>query len=163
MPIRLRPFDLATLDAVSVDAYAIFVAEDERPLFGLGGLIDWRLAGGLSQHLRHALLEGKARESFLTTTGGLVPGRRLFAFGLGRGANVTQEIFTTMAAQAAAALQRAKVASLAVGLPERPGPAASARILVNALDPLAGLDVSLFGPLPEMSAALPELTPRKTG
>lgn len=36
--------------------------ENERPLRGLGGLIDWRLGGELSVHLRSGAISGKIGE-----------------------------------------------------------------------------------------------------
>jgi hypothetical protein len=157
MPIRLRPLDLPTLDTVAVDAYAIFVAEDERPLFGLGGLIDWRLSAGVSRYLRSSVLDGKASESFLMPTGGLVPGGRLFAFGLGPSSGVTPDRFAALASRAASALQRAQVKSLAIGMPEFPPAYVAARPLVNALHALSAIDISLFGVVAELANALPEL------
>jgi hypothetical protein len=163
MPIRLRPLDLATLDATAVDAYALFVGEDERPLWGLAGLIDWRLAAGLSEHLRSNLLGGSRGESFLTTTGGMLPGKRIFVFGLGATAGISSESFAACARQAAMALKGAQVESVAIGLPERPPPQTSARTLVAALSLLGDMEIELFGPMPEMSMALPELAARKAG
>jgi hypothetical protein len=163
MPIRLQPLDLALLDATAVDAYALFVGQDERPLWGLAGLVDWRLAGGLSDHLRSAVLQGVVGESFLTTTGGMLPGSRIFAFGLGPAAGITAESFAARARHAALALRGAQVQSLVVGLPERPPAQASARTLVAALSVLGDLEISVFGPMPEMAVALPELASRRAG
>jgi hypothetical protein len=159
MTLRLRPLELAALDSIGVDAYALFVGADERPLQGLGGLLDWRLAGGLSEHLKAARLAGTPSESFLTTTGGVLPGRRIFAFGLGSIAQ-THNTFATEARRAVAALLKAQVTSLAIGLPEQPPVPVAAKLLVSALEPLKGIDVSIFGPLIELTQALPELTNR---
>jgi len=161
MPVRLRTLDLPTLDTTQVDDYALFVASDERPLWGLGGLIDWRLAGALSAHLREGMVSGEPGESFLTTVGTTLPGKRIFTFGLGPLAQIRPEVFSIAAARAVTTLQRAQAASLAIGLPEQPSLAKSARALVNALKPLEGIDVSLFGPMPELGVVLPELVARK--
>lgn len=160
MTIRLRPLELAVLDSIDVDAYALFVGADERPLRGLGGLLDWRLAGGLSDYLKAQQLSGRDRETFLTTTGGVVPGGRIFAFGLGPVGQITPNSFAAEAHRAVAALEKAKVTSLAIGLPEKPSVEMACKMLVAALEPLKAMDVSIFGPLIEMTQALPGLANR---
>jgi hypothetical protein len=93
----------------------------------------------------------------------MLPGNRIFVFGLGPAAGITSESFAATARQAAMALKGAQVESVAVGLPEKPPPQVSARTVVAALSLLGNMEIDLFGPMPEMSMALPELATRKVG
>jgi hypothetical protein len=154
MSLHLRPLDLATLDAIAVDSYAIFVAEDERPLWGLGGLLDWRLSAGLSRFLKAQVVVGERDEAFLTPIKGLLPGSRIFAFGLGPLAQVTAERFAGIAERSLSALAKAGVESVAIGLPERPPLSAAARSLRLAMGPLGSAEAYLLGPVSELEKTL---------
>jgi hypothetical protein len=156
--VRLRPLELPTLDALAVDALAVFVGPDERPLRGLGGLLDWRLAGRLSQVLDDGLFAGDDAESLLMPTNGTVPAPRVFCFGTGSldAADATSSGFTEVARRAATGLARAGVKSLALGLPHGPPARASARVLMESLAPLAGREITLLGDPADLALALPE-------
>ena len=161
MPIHLRPFELAAVETTTVDAYAIFVGEDERPLWGLGGLLDWKLAAGISKQLQDQQVVGQPGESVLMPMYGRAPGTRLFAFGVGPLSQLTAESWTAHARAAVEKLQRAGVKSLAVGLPEQPPVNISAPILVNTLQPLREIETFVFGPARDLEQALPELAQRQ--
>lgn len=158
MPVRVGPLDLAALDQLQVDALVVFVAEDERPLAGLAGLLDWRLAGALSRLVESGALSGGEKEALLTVTGGRLAAPRLFAFGLGPQAKATPERFGEVATRAAAAMEKAKVRNVAVGLPELPRPTQSARLLAEAFARLP--DALVLGELQELALALPEAAKR---
>lgn len=161
MPVQLRPFELEALESTSVDTYALFVAEDERPLWGLGGLLDWKLAAGISQHLQQKAFTGAPGESVLMPTYGKTPGIRILVFGVGPLAQLTPQRFAESARTAVEKLQQAKPSALAVGVPEQPALNEAARILVDALKPLANVPVYLFGPARDLEQALPELAARR--
>jgi hypothetical protein len=130
--LRTVALDLATLDTLVVEAYCVFVAEDERPLWGLAGLLDWRMTGALSRLCEQGLLAGDVAESLLTTTNGAVPGPRVFAFGLGPQRALSAASFAPIAKRAGEAVARAAVASVAVGLPEKPAGPEIARLVAEA-------------------------------
>lgn len=142
--VTLAPLDLTTLDGLSADALALFVGEDERPLQGLAGLVDWRCVGALSRLLQQGSLTGAASERFLTLTNAALPIARVFVFGLGPLARVTPESFATVAAAAGEALQRAGIRHVVTGLPDAPAPSSSAGALAEAFTK-CGLQTTLVG------------------
>lgn len=157
MRLALRPLELAAVDALAVDAWAIFVGRDERPLQGLGGLLDWRLAGRLSQVLQDELFRGDEGESLLVPSGGHVPGRRIFCFGLGAPSRaLAAPQFGETARRAVEALAKAGVGATAFGLPEAPVARLSARLLVDALAPLSDRELTILGDPRELALSLPE-------
>jgi hypothetical protein len=82
--IEVAELSLATLDALDVDAMALLVGE-ERPLQGLAGLVDWRLAGALTRTLLGGLYAAGSGEALLLPTAGRLPVPRLMALGLAPG------------------------------------------------------------------------------
>jgi len=75
--------ELGRWDALVVDAAAVAFFEDERPLRGAAGLLDWRLCGRVSRWLSAGVLSGRAGESVLTTAPEKLPFQRLYFYGLG--------------------------------------------------------------------------------
>lgn len=82
--LRAHALDLHGLDTLPARDLLVFVGPDERPLQGLGGLVDWRLCGGLTRILERELFDGRGGESLLTTSGRRLPVDRIFLFGTGR-------------------------------------------------------------------------------
>lgn len=146
------PLEWSAIAALPVDAFAVFVAEDERPLWGLAGLLDWRMCAALSRHLHAGLLEGRADEALLMTASHGLAASRLFAFGLGARAKSTEEMFARRAKQACEALQKAGVKRVAIGVPEAPVASVSARILVDALE-ASSLEAWVVGPAESLGRA----------
>lgn len=140
------PLEWPAIAALPVDAFAVFVAEDERPLWGLAGLLDWRMRAALSRHLRAGHLEGRGDEALLMTASPGHRASRLFAFGLGPRAKSTEERFARRAKTACESLRKAGVARVAIGIPEAPALPASARILVDALK-TTSLEAWVVGPV----------------
>lgn len=81
MRIELVDTGLGALDALDVDAIAVFVGP-ERPLQGLAGLVDWRLCGAISRALRSGVFEAAREEALLLPSGGRLGPTRVFCFGL---------------------------------------------------------------------------------
>jgi Cytosol aminopeptidase family, N-terminal domain len=81
--LSFRPLTLEALDAAQAEALCLFIGEDERPLVGLAGLVDWRLAGRLSGMIRSGLLTGAPGEALLTPAGSRLAFEKLFLFGTG--------------------------------------------------------------------------------
>jgi Cytosol aminopeptidase family, N-terminal domain len=69
----------------AVDAALCAVAQDERPLRGPAGRVDWRLCGLLSRQLLEQRYVGGLGEDLLISTAPRLPFGRLFLVGLGRG------------------------------------------------------------------------------
>ena len=113
---EVRPGGFTTLDTLAVDALALFVAADERPLRGVNSALDWRLCGRLSRVLREGVFGGRPGERALLPTGGRVRANKLFLFGAGP----TDELAgraRELLGEAAAVLTRARVESVAIALP----------------------------------------------
>lgn len=116
--IEVAELSLATLDALEVGAFALLIGE-ERPLQGLAGLVDWRLAGALTRALSGGLYAAAPGEALLLPTAGRLRAARVVAQGLAPGCDE--------AALAAAVLGlgevavRAGAASFAAAAPPAPG------------------------------------------
>src|SRR5262249_60449693 len=76
---------LESLDPLPVDTVCLFVPEDERPLTGAAGYVDWRLCGQLSRLLVDGFFKGSRGESLLLPSNGRIGGPRGVVVGLGRG------------------------------------------------------------------------------
>lgn len=112
---------LATIDSLSgVEALCLLVTEDERPLGGASGFVDWRLCGALSRVLQGTFFAGKPDERLLMTTQGRVPPEKLFAVGLGLGKSITALGYENALKATAQMLVKAQVKSVALALPTLP-------------------------------------------
>lgn len=116
--VTTHPVGLEALDALpALEALCVFVAENERPLVGAAGFVDWRLCGGLSRILQSAFFTGEAGDSLLVATEGALPIPRIFAVGMGRGGPLTREKLDALLTQAAEILRRAGMREVALELP----------------------------------------------
>mgnify|MGYP002478384035 FL=1 len=79
----MHALDLRGLDTLPARDILVFVRPDERPLQGLGGLLDWRLCGALTRILERGLFEGREGERLLTGSLRRVPAERIFLYGTG--------------------------------------------------------------------------------
>lgn len=112
---------LPSLDALSgVESLCLLVTEDERPLQGAAGFLDWRLCGALSRALEASFFHGHPDERLLMPTAGRVPAQRVFAVGLGRQKQVTALGLEHALTRAAQMLGKAQVSSVGLALPELP-------------------------------------------
>lgn len=128
----MKPQQLTTgldaLDSLSgVEALCCFVTEDERPLSGAAGFLDWRLCGALSKVLLSGFFVGAPGDKLLVPTDARVPARRVFAIGLGRSQAVTALGLEHALTAAAAMLSKAQVPSVALAFPMLPGAVAAQR------------------------------------
>lgn len=99
------------------DALCLFVGQDERPLTGTAGYVDWRLCGGLSRILQEGFFTGTEGESLLVPTGGRFPATRVFVVGLGARQKLDAAGVGRALERAAAVLAKAKVTSVALEIP----------------------------------------------
>jgi hypothetical protein len=116
-----------------VDVGLLLWCEDERPLRGLAGFVDWRAHGRLSSMIRSGLCTGRSGESVLIPVGRNFPMRRLVLHGLGRSTDLTVGRATERARAAAEVALRMQPRDVLVGLPGSVGD----RDLIEAL--FAGL------------------------
>jgi len=75
--------DLPLLDELSLDAIALGVFAEDRPLKGTAALCDWRLNGRLSAIIQAGGFGGQQGETLLTDTNGRIGPVRVLLFGLG--------------------------------------------------------------------------------
>jgi hypothetical protein len=112
---------LAALDALEgTEAICCFVAEDERPLSGAAGFLDWRLCGGLSRVLKAGFFRGAPGERLLFPSARQVPPPKIFAFGLGQSSSITPLGLEHALSQAGSMLTKAQVSSVALAFPALP-------------------------------------------
>ncbi len=115
---RLEP-SLSGVDALlGYEAICCFLTEDERPISGAAGLVDWRLCGALSRQLKSGFFEGRPGERLLLPTQGQLTPDKVFAVGLGRAGAVTALGLEHAVKQAADMLARAQVASAVLTFPK---------------------------------------------
>ncbi len=109
---------LAGLDALQdVDALCLFVGEDDRPLPGSAGYVDWRLCGALSRVLQSGFFVGAREDSLLLPTDGRFSVPRIFVMGLGPHRALEAPALGEALAHAGRVLTRAKVEAVALELP----------------------------------------------
>ncbi len=140
---------LDSLDAMTgIEAVCCFVMEDERPISGAAGFLDWRLCGGLSKILGSGFFVGAPGDRLLVPTDSRVPAKKVFAVGLGRSSSVTALGLEHALTQAAAMLSKAKVDSVALAFPALPRPVAQSRdeLVDRAFAPHFSGAVAVFSP-----------------
>lgn len=150
-PEVLEP-GLPSLDALrGFDAFCLLVTEDERPLSGAAGYLDWRLCGALSRVLKNAFFSGTPDERLLMPSEGRVPVAKVFAVGLGKSRNVTLLGLEHALIAAAVMLEKAGVGAVALALPALPqlSAEAAATVLRRAFcDAFKGARVGVLADLP---------------
>ncbi|MFZ5443768.1 MAG: M17 family peptidase N-terminal domain-containing protein [Myxococcota bacterium] len=145
-PQQLTP-GLDALDSLTgIEALCCFLTEDERPLSGATGFLDWRLCGALSKVLGSGFFVGAPDDRLLMPTDARVPARRIFVVGLGRSTGVTALGLEHALGRAAEMLTRAGVESVALAFPVLPKPVAQAReeLIERAFAPKFHGAVSVF-------------------
>jgi hypothetical protein len=129
MELSYYPLTMEALDQADAEALCLFVSEDERPLTGLAGLVDWRLSGRLSRMIRAGLVIGAAGEALLTPPGMRLAFKKLFVFGLGS-ARSDEELAARLA-DALRRLAQAGVKDAALQLPARLAPERGVQTLME--------------------------------
>jgi hypothetical protein len=139
---------LEGLDALTgLEALCVFVGEDERPLVGTAGFVDWRLCGRLSRLLQEGFFTGSPEDTLLVPTQGALAIPRLFAIGLGRREGLSRERLEKALGLAGRTLKKAGIRTVALELPalEGLGEAGGVELLRQAFLPVfAGSRVAVF-------------------
>ena len=115
--VTFLPLELRSLDKLRADLLVLSVFEDERPLRGLSGLIDWRTAGMLSRFLVRGHVTGQEGEIVLFPPGGKVGVSRGLILGLGNASAYDEKRYARVVADAADHISRLRLKSLALSLP----------------------------------------------
>jgi hypothetical protein len=119
LKIEVADLGLAAIDALDVDALAVFVGP-ERPLQGFAGFADWRMCGAVSRAIRTGLFHGGAGESLLIPSDGRMAPGRIFCFGI-PGAPLEPRAFLAESRRLCEALARAGSEAFATSLPPMHG------------------------------------------
>ena len=82
-PIELILAELPALDRQSDDLLVLGLLEDERPLAGLAGLVDWRLCGALSRWLVSGFASGSWGENVIYPSSARLAHNATLVLGLG--------------------------------------------------------------------------------
>lgn len=118
MSVTAHDISFETLDALEgYDSLCLFVAEDERPLKGAAGWVDWRLCGALSRVLMDGFFVGAEADSLLLPTSGKFPMPRVFVIGLGQSKRLNPDALGRVLAKATEVLKRANAEAIAIELP----------------------------------------------
>ncbi len=80
LTIKVIQQDMATVEA---EALVVGCYEDERPLKGMAGRLDWLLCGALSDLVVAEKLRGALGDAALLTSRGKMSARKIFLIGLG--------------------------------------------------------------------------------
>lgn len=119
MDFRYVPPDLAKLDGISAEVACCSIWEDEWPMLGLAGLVDWRLAGRLSQLAKRGFLTGARDEVVMMPARPGLPFEKLLVLGLGKKKDFDDAIVTRAAKRLAETLEGLQVRKAVVELPGR--------------------------------------------
>ena len=140
LDLRFVARDLRRLDETSAEVIACGIYRDARPMTGLAGLIDWRLAGKLSKLAKRGFLLGEVGEVVALPVRPRLPFDKLLVAGLGPRQSFGDSTFkkvTTRLIDAVAGLHAKKAI---LELPGRGDEAISAERAADILLDLIGDD-----------------------
>lgn len=83
MEVRFVPLELPRIDTLRLEAVFLPFFEDERPLRGAAGLLDWRLCGSLSRLLLDGRVDGARGEITLVLGRARLPFDKVILVGEG--------------------------------------------------------------------------------
>lgn len=145
MDLSFYPLTLEALDQAEAESLCIFVSEDQRPLRGLAGLVDWRLVGALSRYVRSGFLTGKSGDALLTIPGPRLGFQKLFLLGMGPSGQSEEELSQRIL-EGLVKLAAAGVSVAGFDLPSGVSVEAGVRTLLDARE--APSKALVFGPDP---------------
>jgi cytosol aminopeptidase family protein len=119
MELRFVNPDLRSLDATGIELLACSVWRDQRPMRGVAGLLDWRLAGALSRLARKGFLAGELGEVVFVQGRPRLCFEKVLVFGLGARSGFGEGTFRQCLSHVLRALGGLKVRRAVVELPGR--------------------------------------------
>jgi hypothetical protein len=144
MDFRFVTADLRRLDTLRAEALAVPFFEDDRPLVGVLGLVDWRTCGLLSRLVTRGRLRGRRGERLLVAARPKLSFEKLFVFGLGPRGEFDEAVFEEGVRAMADVLGRARVRACVCALPGRPeglvAPARAMELFLRTLGESTELD-----------------------
>ncbi|MBX3212867.1 MAG: leucyl aminopeptidase [Labilithrix sp.] len=119
LDLRFVPRALRHLDETSAEVVACGIYRDARPLTGLAGLLDWRLAGRLSRLAKQGFLLGEVGELLALPVRPRLPFDKLLVAGLGPRGAFGDATFRKVLERTIGALEGLHVKKAIVELPGR--------------------------------------------
>jgi hypothetical protein len=119
MEFRFVTPDLRKLDETGAELVACSMWVDERPMHGLAGLLDWRMAGRLSRLAREGFAKGELGEVIFVPGRPRLPFDKIIVLGLGERAQFGDAQFRASAAKLLRTLEGLHVRRAVVELPGR--------------------------------------------
>jgi len=148
MSLSIHEIGFDSLDQLpGVDSLCLFVAEDERPLRGTAGYVDWRLCGKLSRILIERFFTGVSGDCLLVPSGGRIAMDRIFTVGIGSQSAFGLDALSRAMARSARMLSAAQVRAVALEIPGNgkvEGPARAAALLNEFVPAFAGSHVAVL-------------------
>jgi len=134
---RFIPPSLRELDTATAELLACAVWSDIRPMSGLAGLLDFRLAGRLSGLSREHFVAGSLGEVLFVQGRPRLPFEKVLVFGLGPAPEFTESTFSSVVRHMSRALEDLHVVRAVVELPGRAdgriAPERAAELLVPSI------------------------------
>jgi hypothetical protein len=117
--LRFVTPDLRRLDETSAELVACAIWKGERPMRGLAGLLDWRLAGRISRLARERFVDGERGELLCVPGRPRLPFDKILVMGLGARASFDDAVFRESVQQLLRSLEGLNVRRAVVELPGR--------------------------------------------
>jgi hypothetical protein len=117
--LRFTLPSLRKLDQLGSEMIIASVTSDERPLHGLAGLLDWRLAGRISVLIERGFVTGEVAEVVLVPGKPKLPFDKVLLFGVGSRSAFSEPVYRVVVEKMLATLEGLRARSAVVELPGR--------------------------------------------
>jgi leucyl aminopeptidase len=156
MEFRFVAPELHALDEHPAEVIACAVWSDERPMRGLAGLLDWRLAGRVSRLARQSFVKGDAGEILCLQGKPRIPFDKVILVGAGPKAAFDEDAYRRAVGALLRTLEGLHVKRAVVELPgragEKIGPARAAEIVLEVTRESEAHDAWFLVEAPEAQA-----------
>ena len=119
MELRFTLPSLRKLDQLGSEVIIAGVTSDERPLHGVAGLLDYRLAGRISSLIERGFVTGEVAEVVLVPGKPKLPFDKVLLFGVGVRAAFSEPVYRVVVEKMLATLEGLRARSAVVELPGR--------------------------------------------
>jgi len=117
--LRFTLPSLRKLDQLGSEVIIAGVTSDERPLHGVAGLLDYRLAGRISSLIERGFVTGEVAEVVLVPGKPKLPFDKVLLFGVGARAAFSEPVYRLVVEKMLATLEGLRARSAVVELPGR--------------------------------------------
>ena len=119
MDLRFITPQLRKLDLAGTEVLVACLAEDERPPHGVAGLVDWRLAGRVSNLIQSGFATGSPGEVVLVPGKPKLPFDKVVLFGVGARSEFNERVFRLIVEKMLRTLEGLCARTAVVQLPGR--------------------------------------------